>query len=60
MHLAAALGKPTLAIFGPTDPELFGPYPLSCPRHHVVRAPGGDLARLTPQVVLQAWQAQGI
>ncbi len=57
MHLAAALGKRTLAIFGPTAPELFGPYPLSCPRHHVVRAPGGDLTRLTPQAVLQAWQA---
>lgn len=59
MHLAAALGKRTLAIFGPTAPELFGPYPLSCPRHHVVRAPGGDLARLTPQAVLQAWQVEG-
>lgn len=57
MHLAAALGKRTLAIFGPTAPELFGPYPLSCPRHVVVRAPGGDLARLTPEAVFQAWQA---
>ena len=57
MHLAAALGKRTLAIFGPTAPERFGPYPLSCPRHVVVRAPEGDLARLTPEAVLQAWQA---
>lgn len=56
MHLAAALGKRTMAIFGPTSPELFGPYPLSCPRHHVVRAPNGDLTRLTPEAVLQAWQ----
>jgi heptosyltransferase I len=56
MHLAAALGKRTVAIFGPTAPELFGPYPLSCPRHQVVRAPAGDLAQLTPEAVLQAWQ----
>lgn len=26
MHLAAAIGKPTVALFGPTDPELTGPY----------------------------------
>jgi ADP-heptose:LPS heptosyltransferase len=24
-HLAAALGRPTVAIFGPTDPEIWGP-----------------------------------
>ena len=24
-HLSAALGRPTLAIFGPTDPQLTGP-----------------------------------
>jgi heptosyltransferase I len=26
MHLAAALGKPVVALFGPTDPERNGPY----------------------------------
>lgn len=26
MHLASAVGTPTLAIFGPTDPTLTGPY----------------------------------
>lgn len=26
MHLAAAIGTPVVAIFGPTDPELTGPY----------------------------------
>lgn len=26
MHIAAALGKPTLAIFGPTNPRRTGPY----------------------------------
>lgn len=51
MHLAAALGVPTVALFGPTPPELYGPYPLDDPRHIVVRAPGGDLARLTAETV---------
>ena len=27
MHLAMALGTPTLALFGPTNPALTGPYP---------------------------------
>lgn len=34
MHMAAALGIPTLAVFGPTDPVCTGPYG---PHHRVVR-----------------------
>ncbi len=30
LHLAGALGKPVVAIFGPTDPARNGPYPLAC------------------------------
>lgn len=51
MHLAAALGAPTMAIFGPTDPERFGPYPLDAPNHVVVRAPVRDLKLLPPKEV---------
>jgi heptosyltransferase-1 len=29
LHLAGALGKPVVAIFGPTDPARNGPYPVS-------------------------------
>lgn len=47
MHLAAALGVRTLGVFGPTDPRLFGPYPLTSPTNFVVQAPVGDL-RLLP------------
>jgi len=35
MHLAAAVGTPVVAIFGPTDPALTGPYG---DRHVVLRA----------------------
>ena len=31
LHLAAALGVPTLGLFGPTDPRQF--YPYAAPRH---------------------------
>jgi len=47
MHLAAALGVKTIGIFGPTDPRLYGPYPLSAPTNYVLQAPVGDL-RLLP------------
>jgi heptosyltransferase-1 len=36
MHLAAALGKPGVAIFGPTDPDRNGPYRSSI---EVLRSP---------------------
>jgi lipopolysaccharide heptosyltransferase I len=37
MHMAAATGTPTLAIFGPTDPLRVGPYGL---QHRVLRNTG--------------------
>jgi ADP-heptose:LPS heptosyltransferase len=47
MHLAAALGVKTLGIFGPTDPRLYGPYPLNSPTNFVIQAPVGDLKLLS-------------
>lgn len=52
MHLAAAIGVKTLGIFGPTDPRLYGPYPLTSPTNHVIQAPVGDLRLLTPKDVM--------
>jgi len=56
MHLSAASGNRVLAIFGPTSPERFGPYPPSAPKHRAVAAPGGQLAQLTAEAVLAALQ----
>ena len=33
MHLAAAVNIPVIAIFGPTSPQEYGPYPLDDPQH---------------------------
>lgn len=42
MHIAAAVGTPTVAVFGPTDPIRTGPFGA---RHRVVRE-GSDLGAL--------------
>lgn len=50
MHLAAALGRPLVALFGPTKPERFGPYPPSnCQR--VIRRPDGDITAISVESV---------
>jgi ADP-heptose:LPS heptosyltransferase len=44
MHVAAAAGATTLAVFGPTDPARWAP---RSERLSIVRAPGGRLADLS-------------
>ncbi len=43
MHMAAALGIPVLALFGPTSEQVYGPWPVG-PGHRVrvLRAAGGE------------------
>ena len=53
-HIAAALGVPTLSVFGPGDPARYRPWG---PRSRIVQAPHNDLARLTPQSVWLALEA---
>jgi heptosyltransferase-1 len=67
MHLAAALQKPGVAIFGPTDPERNGPYGKSM---KVLRSPDAEtsykrraeidesMRAITPDEVLAALEAQ--
>lgn len=43
MHIAAALGTPTVGVFGPTDPQDSGPLGENAA---VVRPPGGGLGRI--------------
>ena len=52
MHLSAASGNRVLAIFGPTLPRRFGPFPLESPRHCTVTAPEGRLDWLEASTVL--------
>jgi len=47
MHLAAAAGVPCVALFGPKDPAVYGPYG---PGHVVLRPPGGG--RVTADIAV--------
>jgi heptosyltransferase-1 len=53
MHLAAAVGTPVIALFGPTDPALVGPYGDG---HVVIRSPNGDMRGIGVDHVLAAVQ----
>lgn len=52
MHLSAAVGNPVLAIFGPTSPLRFGPWPIGSDRTQAIQAPAGVLADLKAEDVL--------
>jgi len=50
-HMAAAVGLPTLTVFGPGQPERYRPW---SPQARVIVAPGRDLAALEPGPVAGA------
>lgn len=53
MHVAGAVGVPTLALFGPTDPDLWKPLAASVV---ALRGATGRLDRLTQDTVWEALQ----
>jgi len=63
LHLACALGRPVVGIYGPTDPERNGPYgtrfkvlrsPFSLRNHARLDEPEAGLLTISPQDVVQA------
>lgn len=51
MHLAAAVGTPVIALFGPTDPALVGPYGRG---HTVLQSKTGNIHDIELEQVLAA------
>ena len=49
-HVAAAVGTPTISIFGPTDPRIWAP---RSPSARILQAPGGLLKELSIDAVLE-------
>jgi lipopolysaccharide heptosyltransferase I len=63
LHLAAALGVPTVGLFGPTDPKRNGPYGNvhrnlrpegAVTSHHRSGSADGLMQRIRPSQVLEA------
>ncbi|AHF91643.1 glycosyl transferase family 9 [Opitutaceae bacterium TAV5] len=53
-HLAGAVGNRVLALFGPTSPRRYAPWPVGGPRSQVLVAPDRRLERLDPETVFAA------
>ena len=53
LHLAAALGKPMVALFGDSPVEQWRPWGV---RHELVRPASRNVADLTVEEVLEAWR----
>ncbi|HXQ29104.1 MAG TPA: glycosyltransferase family 9 protein [Gemmatimonadales bacterium] len=58
MHAAAALGVPTVALFGSGSPVVYGPYPSTSPGHRILFKPRrgrtGGMAAITVDEVRRA------
>ena len=52
MHIAAALAKPTIALFGPTKMEKYGAYPLNNPRNANIQSTTSDWSDVSVERVL--------
>ena len=52
IHLAAALKKPLVGIYGPTDGLRYGPYPTQS--HCILQAPNNNLKNLSVETVTSA------
>jgi ADP-heptose:LPS heptosyltransferase len=53
MHVAAALGKPIVALFGDSDPARWHPWGV---HHHVLQSNDKQVNSINTSTVLQAWQ----
>lgn len=63
MHLAAALGVPTLAVFGPTTAAMRAPYPPGQGAHRYLEAPDRKITSVAVDeaaaVLTEMWRARG-
>jgi len=53
MHLAAALGKPIMALFGDSDPARWHPWKVN---HRVLQMPSREVRDIDTAAVLRAWE----
>lgn len=54
LHISSALGKTTVALFGPTEACKFGPYGIARPQHHVISSNNKNINDLSLDTVMNA------
>ena len=54
LHVASAMGRPSVSLFGPTDPVLYGPYPADSDDSVVLHAPSRKIEDLKINTVYRA------
>tara|TARA_B110000305_G_C19416465_1_gene628269 strand:- start:765 stop:1697 length:933 start_codon:yes stop_codon:yes gene_type:complete len=57
MHLAAAMQIPLIALFGPTNPECYGPYPLDSAVNTVIASTSQDIKDIAIDSVIREFNA---
>jgi len=54
LHVASAMGRPSVSLFGPTDPVRYGPYPADSDDSVVLQTPSGKIEDLQINTVYRA------
>jgi ADP-heptose:LPS heptosyltransferase len=54
LHIASAMGRPSVSLFGPTDPVRYGPYPADSDDSVVLHAPSRKIHDLQINTVYRA------
>lgn len=52
LHIASAMGTSTVALFGPTEKEKYGPYPLEQKSSRILTAPDGQMKSIALESVM--------
>lgn len=58
IHIAAAVGTPVLALFGPTPVEAYGPYPVDAPDHVTLRSEDHIMTSLSVEAVCESFTSR--
>ena len=54
LHIASAVGTPTVSLFGPTSFKRYGPYPSNISKNKVLNSRDGQMNSITLQSVIDA------